>query len=126
MPITYSIDHENGCVIENWTGDITRHDLAVHFRHFFSDPEVLAVARTIVDLRHCQFVLTAAELEELVRRIVMPALHGRKWRTAIVLGDTNHFEMWRQYHVFAASYSNDSVFSTTEGALAWLRSQRPA
>ena len=125
MPITYSIDHENGCVFEDWSGDITTRVLTVHFRRFFTDPAVLALGRTLVDLRHCQLVVTAAELSELVSRIVMPALHGRKWRTAIVLGDTNHFEMWRHYHVFAESYSKDSVFSTPEAALAWLRSQRP-
>ena len=126
MPIAYSIDRENGCVVETWTGDITARDLTTHFRRFFADPEVLELRRSMVDLRHCRLVFTAAELSEIVSRIVMPALHGQRWRSAIVLGDPSHFEMSRQYHIFAASYSKDSVFSTPEAALAWLRSQRPA
>ena len=125
MPITYSIDREDGCVIETWTGDVTARELTAHWRRYLADPEVLALRRTLVDLRHCRIMFTAAELSELVARIVVPALHGMNWRTAIVLGDTNHFEMSRRYHVVAESYSQDSVFSTPEAALAWLRSQRP-
>jgi hypothetical protein len=124
VPITYSIDRENGCVIDTWTGDVTAKDLAAHWRRYLGDPEVMALRRTLVDLRHCRLVFTAEELSQLVERIALPALHGRNWRTAIVLGDADHFEMSRRYHAFADSYSQDSVFSTPEAALAWLRSQR--
>ena len=124
MPITYSIDHENGCVVETWTGDVTARELMAHWRRYLSDPDVLALRRTLVDLRHCHIVFTASELAEMVSRVVLPAIQGRRWRTAIVLGDPSHFEMSRQYHAFAESYSKDSVFSTPDAALAWLRSQR--
>jgi hypothetical protein len=126
VPIDYTIDRENGCVIEIWTGDVTARELAAHWRKYIADPEVLALRRSLADLRHCRIVFTAEELSQLVSRIVLPALHGRRWRTAIVLGDPSHFEMSRHFHVFAESYSQDSVFSTPEAALAWLRSQRPA
>jgi len=124
VPIAYSIDREDGCIIETWTGDVTARELMTHWRRYLADPEVLALRRTLVDLRHCRILFTPAELSELVSRLVLPALHGMNWRTAIVLGDPAHFEMSRQYHAFAASYSQDSVFSTPEAALAWLRSQR--
>jgi hypothetical protein len=124
MPISYAIDRENGCIVETWTGDVTARELAAHWRRYLADPEVLAMRRTLVDLRNCRIVFTAAELSQLVERIVLPALRGMNWRTAIVLGDPNHFEMSRQYHVVAESYSQDSVFSTLEAALAWLRARR--
>ena len=124
VPIAYSIDRENGCVIETWTGDVTARELSAHWRRYLADPEVLSLRRALVDLRHCRIVFTAAELSQLVGRLVLPALHGLNWRTAIVVGDPNHFEMSRQYHAVAESYSQDSVFSTPEAALAWLRSQR--
>ncbi len=124
MPIAYSIDRENGCIIETWTGDITARDLVAHWRHYITDPDVLALRRTLVDLRHSRIMFSATELSQLVERIVLPALHGMNWRTAIVLGDPNHFEMSRQYHIVAESYSQDSIFSTPEAALAWLRTQR--
>ena len=124
MPIAYSIDRENGCIIETWTGDITARNLTAHWRRYLNDPDVLALRRTLVDLRHCRIMFSATELSQLVGRIVLPALHGMNWRTAIVLGDPNHFEMSRQYHIVAESYSQDSIFSTPEAALAWLRTQR--
>ncbi len=124
MPIVYSIDRENGCVVETWTGDVTAKELAAHWRHYLADAEVLALRRTLVDLRNCRITFTAAELSQLVERLVLPALHGMNWRTAIVVGEPNHFEISRQYHVVAESYSQDSIFSTPEAALAWLRTQR--
>jgi len=125
VPIAYSIDRENGCIVETWTGDVTAKELAMHWRRYLSDPDVLALRRTLVDLRNCRIAFTAAELSQLVERIVLPALHGMNWRTAIVLGEPNHFEISRQYHAIAESYSQDSVFSTSEAALAWLHTQRP-
>jgi hypothetical protein len=124
MPISYAIDRENGCIVETWTGDVTAKELAAHWRRYLADPEVLALRRTLVDLRHCRILFSAAELSQLVERLVLPALHGMNWRTAIVVGDPIHFEISRQYHVVAESYSQDSVFSTPEAALTWLRTQR--
>ena len=125
MPISYSIDREHRCIHETWTGMITAKDLGDYWRHILADPVVMVIRRTIVDLRQCRILFSGEQLAGLVEDIVLPLLNGKNWRTAIVLGDTNHFEMWRQYHVFAESYSNDSVFSTPEAALAWLRAQRP-
>jgi hypothetical protein len=124
VPIAYSIDRENGCVIETWTGDVTARELGAHWRGYLADPDVLALRRTLVDLRNCRIAFTASELSQLVERLVLPALHGMNWRTAIVVGDPDHFQMSRRYHVVAESYSQDSVFSTPEAALAWLRTQR--
>jgi hypothetical protein len=124
VPITYSIDHENGCVVETWTGDVTARELAALWHRYTEDPEVQALRRSLADLRHCRIAFTPEELSHLVERIAVPALSGKRWRTAIVLGDPSHFEMSRQFHLFAESYSQDSVFSTPEAALAWLRSQR--
>jgi hypothetical protein len=124
VPIAYSIDRENGCIVETWTGDITARDLIAHWRRYLADPDVLALRRTLVDLRNSRIMFSATELSQLVERIVLPALHGMNWRTAIVLGDPNHFEISRQYHIVAESYSQDSVFSTPEAARAWLRTQR--
>ena len=124
MPIVYSIDRENGCIVETWTGDVKAQELATHCRPNVHDYELLALRRTLVDLRNCRIAFTAAELSQLVERLVLPVLHGMNWRTAIVVGDPNHFEISRQYHVVAESYSQDSVFSTPEAALAWLRTQR--
>ena len=76
MPIAYSIDREDGCVVESWTGDVTARELSAHWRRYLADPEVLSLRRTLVDLRHCRLMFTAAELKELVARIVVPALHG--------------------------------------------------
>ena len=42
MPIAYSLDRENGCIVETWTGDVTAKELATHWRHYLADSEVLS------------------------------------------------------------------------------------
>jgi len=121
MAIAYSIDREQGCIIETWTGDIAAQDLADHWRVYLADPEVMALRKTLVDLRDARILFTGAQLAYLVESIVMPTLGGLDWKTAIVVQDPVQFGVSRQYHVFAETYSRDSIFGTEDAALAWLR-----
>jgi hypothetical protein len=123
MPISYSIDREHRCIHETWTGLITAKDLGDYWRHILTDPVVMVIRRTIVDLRQCRILFSGEQLAELVEGIVLPLLNGKNWRTAIVVGDLVQYEVTRQYHVLAESYSRDSVFSTTEAAMTWLQTQ---
>ena len=125
MPISYSIDRENRCIHEKWTGAITAAELGDYWRQFLADPVVMVIRRTVVDLRECRILFSGQQLAELVENIVLPALHGMNWRTALVVGDPDQFEISRQYHVLAESYSRDSVFSTPEAAMAWMQTQSP-
>jgi hypothetical protein len=125
MPISYSIDRESRCIHETWTGMITAKDLADYWRHILADPVVMVIRRTIVDLRECRILFSGEQLAELVESIALPLLNGKSWRTAIVVGDPVQHEVTRQYHVLAESYSQDSVFSTPEDAMAWMQSQSP-
>ena len=125
MPFSYTIDHENRCVYETWTGEITAKDLADFWRRFLADPVVLAIRRTIVDLRACRLLFNREQLTDLVENIVLPVMNGKTWKSAIVIADSIQFEVTRQYHVLAESYSRDSVFSTPEAAMAWMQTQSP-
>jgi hypothetical protein len=125
MPISYSIDRENRCIHETWTGVITASELGDYWRHFLADPVVMVIRRTVVDLRACRILFSGQQLAELVESVVLPLLHGMSWRTAIVVGDQTQYEITRQYHVLAESYSRDSVFSTPEAAIAWMQTQSP-
>jgi len=125
MPIKYSIDRENRCIHEKWTGAITAAELADYWRHFLTDPVVMVIRRTIVDLRECRILFSGQQLAELVESIVLPMLHGMNWRTALIVGDPSQQEISRQYHVLAESYSRDSVFNTPEAAMAWMQTQSP-
>jgi len=123
MPITYTIDDENRCIVETWTGMITASYLGAFWREFLADPVILAIGRSVVDIRECRLLFSGEQLAELVETIVAPALKGRKWTSAIVVTDPIQFEITRQYHILAESYSRDSIFGTPEDAIAWLRSQ---
>lgn len=125
MPISYSIDREHRCIHETWTGMITATDLGQYWRRILTDPVVMVIRRTIVDLRECRILFSGEQLAELVESIVLPLLNGKSWRTAIVVGDPVQAEVSRQYHVLAESYSRDSVFSTPEAAMAWMQTQSP-
>ena len=124
MPISYSIDDENGCIVETWTGMITASYLGTFWRRFLADPVVVAIGRTVVDIRECRLLFSGEQLAELVESIVVPMLNGRKWTSAIVVTDPIQFEITLQYHMLAESYSRDSIFGTREAAIAWLQGER--
>jgi hypothetical protein len=125
MPISYSIDREHRCIHETWTGMITAKDLGDYWQRILTDPVVMVIRRTIVDLRESRILFNGEQLAELVERIVLPLLNGKNWRTAIVIGDPVQYEVSRQYHVLAESYSRDCVFSTPEAAMTWMQTQCP-
>lgn len=120
MPISYTLDEENGFINEVWTGDIAASDLASYWRRYLADPEVLRIRRTLVDLRGCRILFKGVELSSLVESMVIPVLDGRDWKTAIVVGHPTQFGVSRQYQVFAESYSSDAIFSDPEDARRWL------
>ncbi|HEX7978182.1 MAG TPA: hypothetical protein VF461_06240 [Gemmatimonadaceae bacterium] len=125
MPISYSIDRENRCIHETWTGLITAKDLGDHQRRVLTDPVVMVIRRTIVDLRGCRILFSGEQLAELMESVALPLLNGKSWRSAIVVGDPAQKEITQQYHVLAESYSRDSVFDTPEAAMAWMQTQSP-
>jgi hypothetical protein len=122
MPISYSIDQQKRLIVEVWTGDVTATDLAAYWRDYLADPAVLAIRRTLVDLRQCRILFTGSQLSALINSVVIPVLEGRDWKTAIVVDQPAQYGVSRQYHVFAESYSVDSIFSDPDAALTWLLS----
>jgi hypothetical protein len=58
-----------------------------------------------------------------VTEVVVPALNGRDWITAMVVKRVDQFRAGAQYQVFAQFYSYDSIFSEIDAAMAWLRKQ---
>ena len=119
-PISYAIDHNLGVIFEVWRGDVTADALRRYWESYLEDPDVLALRKTLVDLRDASIQFTGAELSSLVEAIVVPALKGRTWTTAIVAGQSVQFGVSRQYQVFAEHYSQDSIFHDYDTALQWL------
>ncbi|HEY4258614.1 MAG TPA: hypothetical protein VGM98_00580 [Schlesneria sp.] len=121
-PITYSVDTTQGIIFETWHGDVTASDLSYYWRRYLADPQVLAIRRTVVDLRYGNLLFTGEEMESLIASIVIPTLNGLDWTTAIVVDRPDQFGVSRQYQVFAERYSKDCIFPDSESALNWLRS----
>jgi len=126
MPITYSIDPQLGVIFEKWSGDVLASDLASYWRSYLADPEVIAIRKTVVDLRDSNPRFTGAELADLINTIVLPVLAGREWVTAIVVGKPVHVGVSRQYQVFAERYSRDAIFEEPEQALVWVQGISPS
>jgi len=124
MPITYKIDRGKNLIFETWTGEIRLEDLAVYWRQYLADAEVLKIRRTIVDLSSSVINFSGDDLWSLIESLVMPALKGREWTTALVVtGGSVEFGVSRQYQVFAGRYSKDAIFATLAEAEKWICSQ---
>ncbi|MEO5860670.1 MAG: hypothetical protein ABIR33_17190 [Pyrinomonadaceae bacterium] len=119
-PISYVVDTAVGVIFEVWDGTVTASDLSQFWRDYLSDPEVLEVRTTLVDLRKATIKITGNEMRDLVSSVVQPALGSRTWRTAIVVDRPVQYGVSRQYQVFAEYYSTDCIFYETDEALAWL------
>lgn len=120
MPITYATDCEKKLITEVWTGEITAECVAAYWKRYLDDPEVLAIRRTLVDLRQANILFTGSDLQTLIQNIVLPVLKGRDWKTAIVVEGPIQYGVSRQYQVFADIYSTDAIFYDIEEALHWL------
>ena len=123
MPITYSVDREKKLIHETWTGEIRVDDLQRYWQRYLADPEVLEIRRTIVDLRASVVNLSWLDLDDLIKQLVVPALKGRKWTTAIVVEGPAQFGVSRQYQAFADRFSNDSILATLWEAEEWICSE---
>jgi hypothetical protein len=120
MPISYSIDNEHRIVRTVWTGEITVADIRNHWLRYLDDAVVMALRRTLTDLRAADVKVSGEEMYELIRDVVVPRLDGVGWKTAILVAQPDQFGVSRQYQAFA-HYSQDAIFHDEDRALAWLR-----
>lgn len=120
MPITYTADRGKKLITEVWTGEIKAECLAEYWKRYLDDPDVLAIRRTLVDLRQADILFKGSDLDSLIQRIVLPVLKGRDWKTAIVVEKLLQYGVSRQYQVFADYYSKDAIFYDLEEARNWL------
>jgi len=123
MPIVYRIDETDSIIIEVWRGDVSIDTLVEHWREYVKDDEVMRLRRTLVDLREATIAFTADELAEAIMQVVVPALDGRDWVTAIVVKHVDQFRVGAQYQSLAMFYSYDSIFSNVPAATEWLLKQ---
>lgn len=123
-PITYAIEGGGRFILETWTGKISADDLAAYWKVYLSDPAVLKIRRTIVDLRHAEILFFGAELSDLIQTIVAPRLGSLDWKTALIVQNAVQFGVSRQYQTFADWYSKDSIFDDFAAAKAWLLAQK--
>ena len=122
MPISYSIDTVHRIVRTVWTDAVTVADLRSHWLRYLDDAVVMALRRTLTDLRAADLQFSGEELYEVIRDVVLPRLEGIGWKTAILVAQPDQFGVSRQYQVFA-QYSEDAIFHDEARALAWLLAQ---
>jgi len=120
MPITYTINSEKNLITETWTGEIMANNLEAYWKRYLADPDVMAIRRTLVDLRQAEILFNGFDLDMFVKRIVLPALNGRDWKTAIVVEKSLQHSLSQQYQIFAEHYSKDAIFYNMEDARNWI------
>lgn len=123
MPITYTVDRERRLIFETWSGAVDRAELSRHWTVILHDPEVMAIRRTVVDMRAAQVRLGVHDLDGLIASLVVPVLGSRRWITAIIVDEPLQFGVSRQYQALAERYSRDAIFRTVDEAIAWITPQ---
>jgi hypothetical protein len=120
MPISYTIDSGNKLITEVWVGEIDAACLAAYWKRYLADPEVMEIRRTLVDLRRANILFKGSDLLVLIQTIVLPAIKGRDWKSALVVEKSTQYGVSRQYQAFADHYSKDAIFHDMEEARQWL------
>lgn len=121
--ISYHVDAAGGLILETWSGVITRDVLLAHWRQCLADPAVLAVKRTLVDLRDCDVQFSGEEWLRLIEGCVLnrPDLLG--WKTAIVVDKPHLHGIARQFLGHAARLTHGELFEQPDQAATWLTRQ---
>lgn len=121
--ISYHVDAAGGLILETWSGEITHEVLLGHWRRFLADPAVLAVKRTLVDLRDCDVHFSGEEWLRLIEGCVLnrPDLSG--WKAAIVVDKPHLHGIARQFLGHAARITHGELFEQRDQAVAWLTRQ---
>lgn len=123
MAITYDILHAEGLIVETWQGDVTIEELRAYWADILGSDDVMRIRRTLVDLRFATIAFTDVEFDRAVQEVVLPALQGQDWITAIVVNTSRQLQLGSRYHSYAARYSSDVIFSSVDDAKRWLLKQ---
>ena len=80
--ISYRVDADQHIILEAWKGEISVVELRSHWAICLKDPEVLAVKRTLVDLRHCEITFSGQEWFEQLEKSVISNCDANGWVSA--------------------------------------------
>ena len=119
--IEYAVASDYGVVVETWLGVITRDVLLDHWRTSLADPRVLALKRTLVDLRDCEAQFSGEEWVRMIESCLLGKPHLVGWKTAIVVDQPQLHGIARQFLGHAAEVIHGELFEHIDQALAWLR-----
>jgi hypothetical protein len=123
MPLSYAIDQSRGLIHEVWTGDVTARQLKALWKAYLSNPQVLAIRKTLVDMRNGNIAMRGMEMMDLIEKVAIPGLKGLDWKTALVVADRTQFGFSRQFQVYSHYYNRNSIFEDYDEALRWILAQ---
>jgi len=112
-----------GFIRETWRGDIEIRHLREHWERMLRDSSCVAIAKTLVDLRHATLLFSEQELHAAMQEVGLPLLQHRAWISAIVVRRSSQLRIASRYQGFAAMFSRDSIFSQVDEAERWLLNQ---
>jgi hypothetical protein len=124
MPISYSIHPSRRFVLEVWSDDVTTRHVKSLWKAYLADREVLAIRKTLADMRRGNPIVTGSEMWDLILEIALPGLKGRDWKTAIVVATRIQYGLARQFQVFAEPYNKHvAIFEAYDEAARWIEGQ---
>lgn len=120
MSISYSIDQQRRVIVEVWAGKITRVELRRFWKAFLTDPSVLRLRKSLVDMRQCELAFSGSDLVDEATLSIGPIMDSRTWRTAFVVADSVQHGVCRQFLGYFPDFSQGEVFREPDEALDWL------
>lgn len=121
MPITYKIDPVLGIVIADWIGVVSEKEITDHMKEMLGDKAAFACGKSVADLRKLtELKYKFDDIYNLSRTVIKPLLRGRRWKTAILVNDTNYFGVGLQFEWLTEGIVDSSVFTDESVAFNWI------
>lgn len=120
MPIERRIDHERQLVLGTWSGIIGMPQLRDALERLIADEALMAVGRSLTDLRDVQFSISTADIRDSELGIIAPRLGAKKWRIAMLVRDELQYGICRQFLSLTSAHVTGEVFTVESDALAWV------
>lgn len=123
MPISYSIDENQGVVFTNASDVLTEDDLLEHKRKLISDPKFRPGFVELSDVRHiADLAISPSGIEKFVAKDDADAERLKGYKLAIVVSGALEFGMGVMYEMMSSQQRRDvRIFRDMRLAREWLQ-----
>lgn len=125
MPITFSINHDDGYLIATYTGKISDEELLASWKEFFQGEKWIPGLNELANLSQADLSgISAGGLQSLVSyaNTIYAKYNIRSVKIAIYAPKPLHFGLARMYEAMTYKYPQSAqVFRSIQEAVSWMK-----